>query len=269
MDVRRRLGAALGLVALLGATRAAAASSMTLHYDVYFLALRVVSADVASRVDEGRYRATVALRAVGLLSMLGSWVSEARTAGVVDGEALRPASYRVDSAYRDRQQRIDLEYDPGGTVRSDVEGVLSDGERDDVPARLRSDTVDPVTAGAMLAQRLATAGTCAGTLHVFDGLRRYDLRYEDLGEADLAPSSRDAYRGAARLCRGHVEPIAGFLRSGEHAGEQATDVSAWLAPPVPGAPPATVRMDVAGTRGTLHVHLARATIDPPGAAASP
>jgi hypothetical protein len=33
----------------------------------------------------------------------------------------------------------------------------------------------------------------------------------------------------------------------------------WLAPPVDGADPVTVRMDVEGSRGTLHAHLARAT----------
>jgi len=113
-----------------------------------------------------------------------------------------------------------------------------------------------------VAQRLAATGTCAGTLPVFDGLRRYDLRYDDLGTTELEPSSHDSYRGSARHCRATVDPIAGFLRSGEHAGERATEMSAWLAPPFSGAAPVVVRMDLRGPRGTLHVHLARATPAP-------
>src|SRR6185503_10414945 len=108
-------------------------------------------------------------------------------------------------------------------------------------------------------QRLADTGTCAGIVRIFDGLRRYDLRYEDLGMAELPPSGRDAFSGSARHCRATVDPIAGFLRTGDHAGERATELSVWLAAPVPGATPTTVRMDVVGTHGTLHVHLARAT----------
>jgi hypothetical protein len=236
-----------------------AAQGLALHYDVYYLALPVLSVDVASRVDPGSYRTTVALRTAGILGVFAPWVSHATARGAVEGETVRPASYRAESEYRDREQQIDLRYERAGAVRGEVTGVLTDGERDDVPVALRDGTLDPVSASAALARRLATTGTCAGTVPVFDGLRRYDLRYEDLGTTELPASRRDPYRGAARHCRATIEPIAGFLRSGEHAGERATELSAWIAPPFDGAEPVTVRMDVEGSRGTLHAHLARVT----------
>jgi hypothetical protein len=176
---------------------------------------------------------------------------------------LRPSFYRVQSEYRDRAQRIDLEYGNAGRVGGGVDGVLTDGERDDVPEPLRAGTVDPVTAEAAVAQRLAATGTCAGTVRVFDGLRRYDLRYDDLGVRELEPSRHDSYRGSARLCQASVDPIAGFLRSGARAGERATEVSAWLAPAVAGAAPVAVRIDLSGARGTLHAYLAEVTPDAP------
>jgi hypothetical protein len=85
------------------------------------------------------------------------------------------------------------------------------------------------------------------------------VRYDDLGTEDLEPSSRDPYRGPARHCRASVDPIAGFLRTGDHAGERASGLSTWLAAPLPDAAPVAVRMDLEGEHGTLHVHLARAT----------
>jgi hypothetical protein len=120
-----------------------------------------------------------------------------------------------------------------------------------------------VTAEAVVVRRLAATGTCAGTVRIFDGLRRYDLRYDDLGVRELEPSRHDSYRGSARLCRASVDPIAGFLRSGEQAGERATEVLAWLAPPVAGAAPVAVRIELSGTRGTLHAHLADPRTDAP------
>lgn len=249
------------MLVLCGLCRTAcAADDLALHYDVYWLALRVVSVDVASRVDAGGYRATVDVRTAGLLATLAPWRSRTTVDGTVDGPALRPTSYRVESALGDRHQSIDLEYAGAGAVRGEVQGILTDGERDDVPPPLRDGTIDPVTATVLLAQRFARTGSCAGAVHVFDGLRRYDLQYDDLGTDELEPSVWDEYRGSARHCRAAVDPIAGFLRTGDHAGERATEVSAWLAAPLPGAAPVTVRMDLAGDRGTLHVHLARATV---------
>ena len=255
---RTRL-ALLMLLVWAGRADARPGQQLTLHYDIYYLAFHIVSIDVASHVEHQGYRTSVALRTAGVLALLAPWESRAVASGTVDGDTLRPASYQARSEYRERRQRIDLEYGSGGAVRGGADGPLSDGERDEVPADLRDGTVDPVTAGAAIAQRLAATGTCAGVVRVFDGLRRYDLWYEDLGMAELPPSRRDPFAGSARHCRATVHPIAGFLRTGDRAGERATELSAWLAPPVPGASPVTLRMDVTGTRGTLHVHLARAT----------
>jgi len=259
MDAWRTALVLLMLLAPAGRAEARPAQRLTLHYDIYYLAFRILSIDVASDVAQNGYRSTVALRTAGVLALLAPWESTATVNGTVEGGTLRPVVYHVRSEYRERHQQIDLVYASGGAVRGGVDGILSDGERDAVPTELRDGTVDPVTAGEAVAQRLADTGTCAGIVRIFDGLRRYDLRYEDLGMAELPPSGRDAFSGSARHCRATVDPIAGFLRTGDHAGERATELSVWLAAPVPGATPTTVRMDVVGTHGTLHVHLGRAT----------
>jgi len=260
-DMRRCRAIALLVVLAIWATGrdARAAERLALHYDVYYLMFPVLSIDVASHVEATAYRTTVALRTAGIFATLVPWQSSALAHGRVDGATLRPAGYRARSEYRDRHQQIELAYEDGGAVRGDVDGMLTDGEREDVPDALRDGTVDPITANVVLAQRLAASGSCAGTVRIFDGLRRYDLRYEDLGMAEIAPSRRDPYRGGARHCRATVHSIAGFLRTGDHSGERATDVSVWLAPPLPGATPIVVRIDLRGTGGTLHVHLRAAS----------
>jgi hypothetical protein len=262
-----RLGYAWSLVALLVTSaigaRAAAIDDLSLHYEVYYLALPVLSVDVAARLELAAYRTTVSVRTAGLLHVVLPWESHATAAGTIDGPTVRPAFYRVHSEFRQREQSIDLEYGREGTVRGAVDGVLTDGARDDVPEGLRNDTVDPITASAVVARRLEATDSCAGTVRVFDGLRRYDLRYVDLGQAELEPSSRDPYHGVARHCRATVEPIAGFLRSGDRAGERATELQTWLGPPLPGAPVAALRVELVGTGGTLRAHLARAELGSP------
>jgi hypothetical protein len=260
----RRRSAALVLVLLvpllLLAGPARAAQRLVLHYDVYYLLLPVLSVDVATDTVSATYRTRVALRTAGIFATLAPWHSEAVAHGrIADGE-LVPAAYRASSAFRERRQQIDLEYADGGAVRGSVNGVLTDGDREQVSEDLRQGTVDPITASAVVAQRLAATGSCAGVVPIFDGLRRYDLVYEDLGMTEIGPSRRDPYRGAARLCRASVRSIAGFLRTGDRAGERATEIRTWLAPPFAGAAPVAVRIDLSGTRGTLHAHLASAAV---------
>src|SRR5690242_12413066 len=120
-----------------------AAQDLTLHYDVYYLALPVLSVDVDARSDPRTYRTTVALRTAGLLGIFAPWESHVTARGAIDGATVRPASYRADSSYRGREQQIDLEYERAGAVHGDVTGVLTDGERDDVPGALRDGTLDP------------------------------------------------------------------------------------------------------------------------------
>jgi len=248
----------LALLAAAAPPAALATPELALRYDVYYLAFRVVAIDAVSRVEPAAYRANVMLRTTGVLGAIMRWASSATATGMVDGPLLRPAFYGVRSEFRDRRQQIDLEYGDGGAVRAQVEGVLTDGARDDVPEPLRTGTIDPLTAGIAVSHQFAATGRCDGTLRVFDGLRRYDLRYVDLGVTELEPSRRDAYRGPARHCRATVERLAGFLQSGEGARDGASELSAWLAPPLPGVGAVAVRLDLKGQRGTLHIHLSRA-----------
>src|SRR5262245_62741206 len=134
------------------------ARELVLRYDGYYLVFRVISIDAVSSVEPAAYRTNVTLRTTGLLRAFGRWQSTATATGAVDGAFLRPAFYGASSEFRDRRQRVALEYDSSGSVRADVEGVLTDGERDDVPVLLRDGTVDPLTATVTLPRRIVTTG---------------------------------------------------------------------------------------------------------------
>src|SRR5262249_26857468 len=163
--MRDRLGRVAALVLLAAWATAAplwAAERLALHYDVYYLAFRIVSVDVASNVQAEAYSASVALRTTGVFATFGPWEANISATGCINRSTLRPAAYRARNEYRSRRQRIDLDYGSGDSVRGEVDGMLTDDPRDEVPDSLRPGTVDPVTAGALVARRLAATGTCAG-----------------------------------------------------------------------------------------------------------
>ena len=49
----------------------------------------------------------------------------------------------------------------------------------------------------------------------------------------------------------------GLWKPKDEHGESLTSITAWMMPPAPGADPVPVRMEVAGKRGTLTIHLVK------------
>lgn len=242
---------------------------LELHYDVYWSLLRLVTIASRSRVGDGAYDLWSEMETVGLVGTLFPWTYRSEVHGRIDGERLTPDVFSSHSELRDKRQQVILRYGPDGPVVDEAtpfeaSALGEEYTREEVPAEMRPGTIDPLTEIASVSLQMAQGRGCAGTRSVFDGVRRYDVVYEDLGEAELEASSYDAYRGRARQCRSQVKPLAGFWKPKDEHGESLTSITAWMMPAVPGSDPVPVRMEVAGARGTLTIHLVKAT---PAAAA--
>ena len=253
--------AVVALLVLVGAAHAGAAtdSDLDLRYDVYYSVLRVLRIESRSRIEHDAYDVHSTMETVGLIGGLFPWNYRSEVQGRIDGGQLAPDRFQSRSEFHGRVQQVELRYEGKDPVVDKLEAftddVLGKGfRRDEVPPDLRAGTIDPLTEITALAHDLARGEGCAGTRHVFDGVRRYDTVYEDLGEQTLKPSRRDPYRGPARVCRSHIHPIAGFWKSKDQRDEALTQVTAWLMPVRPGLSPVPVRLEVEGPRGDLVIH---------------
>lgn len=266
------LGIAAVDLASAAATSPAAASieaarptGMELVYDVYYSVLRLIRIASRARVERDVYNLESRMETVGPIGFLFPWTYRSEVHGRIHGAQLKPDFFNSHSEFRETVQQVSLRYDedgqPVGSVTPFDLAVLGDDYvRDEVPPEMRVGTIDPLTEIAALTQQLARGEGCAGVRRVYDGLRRYDIVYEDLGETELEPSSYDRYAGRARQCRSRLEPIAGFWKpKDDEERDDVTAVTAWLMPPLPGALPAPVRLLVEGRRGTLSIHLTEAT----------
>ena len=239
-----------------------ASAPLELHYDVYWSLLRLVTIASRSRVGDGAYDLWSEMESVGIVGTLFPWTYRSEVHGRIDGEKLSPDTFSSHSELRDKRQQVILRYGPDGPVVDEAtpfeaSALGEEYTRDEVPAEMRPGTIDPLTEIASVSLQIAQGRGCAGTKSVFDGVRRYDVVYEDLGESELESSSYDAYQGRARRCRSEVKPLAGFWKPKDEHGESLTSITAWMMPPVPGADPVPVRMEVAGKRGTLTIHLVK------------
>jgi Protein of unknown function (DUF3108) len=260
--MRRLAMAVVGLLVLGGSAYAGAASGsdLDLRYDVYYSVLRVLRIESRSRVERDAYDVHSTMETVGLTGAIFPWTYRSEVQGRIADGRLAPDRFQSWSEFHGKIQQVELRYEGADPVVDKLQAfkddVLGKGlTRDDVPPELRAGTIDPLTEITALAHDLADGEGCAGTRHVFDGVRRYDTVYEDLGEQTLKPSRRDAYHGPARVCRSHIRPIAGFWKSKDQRADALTQVTAWLMPVRPGLSPVPVRLEVSGPRGELEIHL--------------
>jgi hypothetical protein len=240
-----------------------ASPPLELHYEVYWSLLRLLTIASRSQVGDGVYNLWSEMEAVGMIGTLFPWTYRSEVHGRIGADALRPDTFSSHSELRDKVQQVVLRYDASGPLVDEVkafdDNVLGeDYTRDEVPPEMRAGTIDPLTELASVSLQMARGKGCAGTKSVFDGLRRYDVVYEDLGETELESSSYDGYAGRARQCRSQIKPLAGFWKPKEEHGESLTSITAWMMAPLPGADPVPVRMEVTGARGTLTIHLVKA-----------
>jgi hypothetical protein len=235
----------------------AQSAAVTLRYEVSWSLIPLLEIESRSRVAPSDYAMDVEMETVGIVDLLFSWRANQATRGAMTSAQVSPRSFKSASEFRGRRQDIDLGYGPQGLDRERIEGSTVDpSEREEVPAELRRDTVDPLSAVVQVSRRLVAGGSCAGTARIFDGVRRYDLNYEDLGERELEDGEK--FTGRARLCRATMVPIGGFWRPRDREPDSLHHIDAYWAAPWPGADPVPVKLAVEGSRGTLDVRLVEA-----------
>jgi Protein of unknown function (DUF3108) len=251
------------LVAILGTAHAAErVEHLQLGYDAYYRILRVASARSDSTLEPHGYRLDVTFQTEGVVGVLFPWTVHAESRGEIANAGLRPVVHRGERTHRGDAWRVAMTYGDGGppAVQLDDPPVRGD-ERDPVPVELRVGTVDPLTASLAMLRAVGAGRDCTVTQQVFDGRLRYDVSYEDLGMTELEPSRHRAYTGPARLCRSTMDPIAGFDQAARQDWRRVV-TRTWIAPPVTGAAPVPVQIEMSGKAGTILFYLRTATLVP-------
>jgi len=279
MDLGKALqtgcGAVIGLSAALAMTGWSALAQpadqeVSLSYEMYGGGLYLASFNALARTNDQAYSVVVEGRTRGVLVLLGDWRARASAAGTIDG-GLQADWFQMNIYEADEISTTRIDYLTNGRVTT-----ISQPQRDliaDVPASDRTGTLDPISAliGASLA--LGDDADCPTDQAIYDGTRRYDVVFDEIGAELIDASSVGGFAGEAMHCLMRVEPISGHWRDTESRSfwrynrpdddpnRMAMDV--WFAPPVPGAPATMVRAqrDV-DYLGRFLIHLVDASVRP-------
>ena len=257
--MRRLLAAALLLAAPLPAAAAEPPLTLDLGVEIYAAGVHALSLDLTAAIEDQRYRVEGQAQTRGMMDVLVRWRSRSHAEGRIsrDGE-LRPELYRVTGQMRWSERETTVRYDESGRVAEVKVVPPPDKARRAAPAELSTDTLDSLSAALVALRAPDPAAACRQTAPVFDGRRRYDVRFHAVGEETLKQNEYSVFAGQALKCEVEIVRIRGFEEDGkpdEDPRERKTWV--WFArlPESPVALP--VRLEIESQYGHGVAHLAR------------
>lgn len=263
--MRRTVSALVSMLLVLCAGAVAAAPVATapvklapvkLSYEGYLGPFFVLSAAVELRFEDGRYRLAASGRTEGFAAWFFDWENRAVSEGRRFGRALAPERHRMRAVWNDRERRVRLHYRgtaPVIDLRNPPPGEVENGP---VPVALTLGTVDPLTMALRLMARVETDG-CGRDFRIFDGRRRYDLRFRPGSVADLPDSASSVFNGRAIGCAMAIDRIAGFWDDSKLVTDALAPPMVWMARPMAGVPMLPVRFEAAYKFGDLRIYLTR------------
>ena len=226
-----------------GVFTGAGAASVDADYAFYTAGLN--TGDLGTVIDLGPegYRLKFAFHTAGLFSAFVHGQNETLVEGHWEGTEAVPERYDSTGLWSGEKWRTVIDYaDQEPFVRTLI--PPREPDRDTVTPTEARQSLDSVSAMALLVHRVQATGRCDGTARLFDGRRLMRLSAHTIGTEIVPRSSRSPYFGPAQRCDFEGVLIGGI----EHDKEEASTLkpkrgSAWFAVAAPGMPPLPIRMD--------------------------
>ena len=243
VGMARTIAPVLLLVAVAAApSRADPLTEVRAKYEIYARGLNVAELGAEFGLGRSNYQMEITYSTTGLVGFLFRGHQLSTVQGAWQGSRALPLRFFGDGYWRGEPRRTLIDYDRGQPlIRTLV--PPNDEEREPVPREMQANSIDTLSALALLMRRVQDTGTCEAQVTTFDGRRLAEIAARTIGDEVLPPSGRSMFSGRALRCDFDGRQLAGFLRTADPAElRRLQHGSAWLASVVSGAPRIPVRI---------------------------
>ena len=225
--------AGLGLLPI-GAAGPARAETISAHYAVSLMGLRIGDLSASGTVQPQSYRMDVAAHLTGVAAMVSNVQMALTSTGVVSKRgALAPATYATSSANSTETRTLRMALAAGNVKAVEISPPPEfRGDRVPVTEANKRNVLDPTSALIMpvpAKDALVGPAACARTLPVYDGYARFDIALHYVGAREVAIPG---YSGPVSVCAARYRPISGHLVNSRSIAFMAQNngIEVWLAP---------------------------------------
>jgi len=258
------LGPLLALLLMLPAGPAAA-KPVTLTYLAYLLGIPVLSmtarADLpmtaGAQMADGAYALNADIVTQGQLGTLYPYRMAVASHGRMTGARVLPGQFRSEGQILQQTESVTLTYGSGGRVT--IEAVPLTRQAQEAAAQgTANGTIDPASLVMAVVAAYAEKQNCAGNYKLFDGVRRYDLVIQQVGNGNVQFYKQSFYQGPAVECQAAPTLMQGFAPMAVESKLYPQSANIWLAPAVQGMPAVPVRIETQNALGSMVFDLVAA-----------
>lgn len=232
---------------------------LELDFAVYIGGFHTIDMAFNANLADSGYRMTVDLKTHGFMSNFLDWSMKAYSEGAVKSDSLIPIKAGHDSLWRGKKRWIKLDYPEIGVPKAESMPPPDGEDRSIVAPEDLIGARD--LAGSILSALLRVGATenCTHSEPVFDGRRRYDLVFRQIGVETLKPTDYSPFGGKTVRCALSIRKIGGFRTSPSRYRLVSQDsATVWIGRVFADAPPMPVKLEIDTALGGLRAHLVRA-----------
>lgn len=164
--------------------------------------------DFEYRLDKENYAVYSDIYTRGMFDTLYPFAAHYATTGQNDAGKMRTQTYSYRSKSRFSRRTKEVTYSSKGVP---LQIISSKNGREKVKkvkaAPDAADTTDLQTVVAAVVRQYNAAKTCAAVFKVFDGKRRFDVIFKDLGGDNLPKAGNSPYYGSAVKCSMYIDKL--------------------------------------------------------------
>lgn len=232
-------------------------------YDVYVGGVHLMTANVSFEERATNYRARVLGKSVGIWYKLFPWDTELKVTGKIRKDQFVPSEFYTRDVWGHKARATWLHFQKNGDVKPAFDPPNTDKNREEITFQQRRGSLDPVTGLLQLLAHVAVHNSCAVTVPIFEGRRRFDITGIDVGTEDVDEGDYSAFKGTARTCDTEFNMVAGEWKDRapdrfwtRDKGEQGREpFHIWLGSLAPGLPEMAVRLESGSVWGLIVMHL--------------
>ncbi len=165
-------------------------------------------ASFSYNLQSNSYAVSSHAETANLFDALYPFRADYHAAGIIKKSGLVSTSYSYKSRSRFNTRTKQIVYSPDGTPLYRLSGKNGKQKKVDIADNPNyGGTTDLQTVFAELADIYLKTGSCRAKMQVFDGKRRFDVIFEDLGSDTLSSIENSPYFGAAHKCSMYIDKL--------------------------------------------------------------
>ena len=184
--------------------------NIDLLYDISWGALHLAEATSQWQMQDNKAVILGSVKSDGIASLVSGFQSASSAEIKLHASEWHPIYLSLSRITKSKQIASSVHWSASGDILSDVQQPPPDLDKVfPILDNLKQNVIDPYSAVMRQLEYIGTYGKCAGSYAIYDGLRRFEMQFDTVGDIDLVADRPYGFDGQALHCQITVFPKGG------------------------------------------------------------